>query len=310
MQKFYHNQLTLVAFVVTVILGGNNAIAVRYSNVELPPFFSAAVRFGVASILLFLVVYALRLPFPRGRSLAGAMIFGALQFGMSYAFIYWSLLEVPAGLFQVVFALVPLLTFFLAIVHRQEAFQWRILVGGLLAVGGIALVFRDQLNANIPLLSLLAIILAAACFAEAAVFFKTVPKSHPITTNAVAMSVGAVILFAISGLSYEVPRWPGIPATWLAVIYLILFGSIVAFVSGLYVLTHWTASAASYQIVLMPFVTVIFASWLANETVTFIFALGGLLVLLGVYIGAIMPPDLLNRVVSRKRKTPEINIPG
>jgi len=101
-------RLTIIAFIISTILGGNNAIAVRFSNVELPPFFGAGLRFAAAALILFLIVLVMRLPLPNGRSLIGALIFGALQFGFSYALIYWSLLDVPAGLFQVILALVPL----------------------------------------------------------------------------------------------------------------------------------------------------------------------------------------------------------
>jgi drug/metabolite transporter (DMT)-like permease len=299
MQRTRPERLTLIAFFVSTILGGNNAIAVRFSNVELPPFFGAAIRFAAASLILFLIVLALRLPLPKGRSLTGALIFGALQFGISYALMYWSLLQVPAGLFQVILALVPLLTFLFAIAHRQETFQWRVLIGGLLAVGGIAIIFSDRLIDNVPLLSLLAVVLAAACIAESVVLFKTFPKTHPITTNALAMATGATILFAISWLAREAPRLPDLPATWTALLYLIIFGSVGTFVLALYVLSRWTASATSYSLVLMPIVTVLFASWLTDERVTIALLFGGLLVLSGVYVGALAPPDLLRRVVAR-----------
>ncbi len=295
-----------MAFIVSTILGGNNAIAVRFSNVELPPFFGAAVRFAAAALILFLFVLALRLPLPKGRSLVGALIFGALQFGVSYALMYWSLLQVPAGLFQVILALVPLLTFLFAIAHSQEVFQWRILAGGLLAVGGIAIIFSGRLIDNVPFLSLLAVILAAACIAEAVVLFKTFPKTHPITTNALAMATGAAILFAISGIASEVPRWPTMPATWMALFYLILFGSIGTFVLILYVLKRWTASASSYSLVLMPIVTVLFASWLTDEKLTVALLFGGLLVLSGVYVGALAPPELLRRILSWIPEVPEM----
>lgn len=294
------DRLTLAAFIISTLLAGNNAIAVRFSNAELPPFFGAAVRFAAAALILFLIVLILRLPLPKGRSLLGVMIFGILQFGLSYALMYWSLLQVPAGLFQVVLSIVPLFTFFFAILHRQERFQWRILAGGLLAVGGIAVIFRNQITASSSLLSLLAIILAAACIAEAAVLFKTFPKSHPITTNAVAMAVGAAILFVMSPLFGEAPQWPSLPTTWIAVVYLIFLGSIGTFVLALYVLSRWKASVASYQLVLMPIVTILFASRLAHETVTMAFLAGGGLVLAGVYVGALAPADLFRWVAIRQ----------
>jgi len=293
-------RLTIIAFIISTILGGGNAIAVRFSNAELAPFFGAGIRFLAASLLLFLFVFYRQLPLPKGRALFGGFIFGTLQFGFNYALIYWSLLSVPAGMFQVIFALVPLLTFFFAILHRQESFQWKVLIGGLLATAGIAIVFRSQLSADVPLLPLLAIILAAACSAEAIVLFKTFPKAHPVTTNAIAMAVGALVLFIGSWIAHESPSVPSLPATWISVGYLILFGSVAVFVLALYVLSHWTASAGSYQLVLIPIVTVLLASWISHEKITTALLFGGLLVLFGVYVGALMPPDLLKRFSSSK----------
>ena len=309
MQNKGPERLTLLAFIVSTILGGNNAIAVRFSNAELPPFFGAAIRFAAASLILFVIVVALRLPLPGGRSLVGILIFGALQFGISYALIYWSLLQVPAGLFQVILALVPLLTFLLAMLHRQESFQWRLLLGGLIAVSGIAVIFWDGIKADIPLPALVAAILSAACIAESVVLLKSFPKSHPVTTNAVAMAMGAAILFVTSWLFREVPKLPTQTTTWMAILYLIFFGSIITFILALYVLSHWTASATSYQLVVMPLVTVLFASWLANERITFSLIVGGLLVLLGVCIGVFLPLSFFSSAASRERKAQELNTP-
>ena len=300
-------QLILTAFIVSVILGGNNAVAVRFSNAELPPFFGASIRFAAAALILFLIALAWRLPIPTGRPLVGALIFGSLQFGISFALTYWSLLQVPAGLFQVLLAIVPLMTFLLAIAHGQESFQWRVLTGGLLAVGGIAIIFRDSLIDNVPLLSMLAVVLAAVCIAESVVLLKTFPKTHPITTNAFAMAIGALILFAISVLAHETPRLPSLPATWIALLYLILFGSVGMFVLILYVLTHWTASASSYALVLMPVVTVLSASWIANEPITIALLIGGILVLSGVYVGALAPPALFGKLISRLPGSSELD---
>lgn len=296
-------RLTLTAFLISTILGGGNAIAVRISNDELPPFFGAAIRFAIASLLLFLFVLYRRLPLPKGRALVGVLIFGALQFGVSYALIYWSLLEVPAGLFQVILALTPLLTFFLAIAHRQEFFRWKVLFGGLLATAGIAIIFGNQLNANVPMFSLLAIILASACFAEAIVLFKSFPKAHPVTTNALAMGFGAFVLLLSSWMFQEPLVVPGLVDTWLAVGYLVVFGSVGTFVLALYVLSRWTASVTSYQLVIMPVVTVILASIFTHEEVTIALLFGGVFVLVGVYVGALMPPEVFKKFVPSKKET-------
>ena len=300
-------RLTWAAFALTVFLGGNNAIAVRFSNAELPPFFGAALRFGVAALILFALVLIFRLPLPRGRSLSGAILFGFLANGLNYALIYWSLLHVQASLTMVILALVPLLTFILACLHRQESFRWEALAGALLAVCGIGIISWDQLSADVPVLPLLAIFLGAVCFAEATVLIKSFPRTHPITTNAVALITGAMFLGALSAVWQEKPTLPVLPSTWAALVYLIVFGSVVAFVLALYVIKRWTASASSYQFVLFPVVTTISGAWLAKETISAVFLLGGLLVMSGVYIGGIVRPDTIKRIFSGK--TPRLETP-
>ncbi len=301
------DRLTLLAFALAVLFGGNNAIAVRFSNVELPPFFGAAIRFAAASLILFVLVIALRLPLPRGRSLWGALLFGGLSCGLSYALLYWSLLQVQAGLTMVILALVPLFTFLFACLHRQEAFRWQALLGALLALGGIGIVFYDQLSSAVPWLALLAILIRAACFAEASVLIKTFPQTHPITTNALALGMGTLILIVISVLWRETPALPTLPATWAAVFYLIVFGSVSAFGLSLFVIKRWTASASSYQFVLFPIVTITVGAWLANESVSSAFLFGGAFVLAGVYIGGIAKPEQLKRIIPGLHPRPRVS---
>lgn len=57
----------------------------------------------------------------------------------------------------------------------------------------------------------------------------------------------------------------------------------------LFVLRRWTASGTSFAFVLTPFVTVAVGVWLAHETISWAFVVGGVLVLLGVYVGALAP---------------------
>lgn len=288
MRDIRRERLTLAAFALVVLIGGINFVAVRFSNRELPPFWGAATRFGAAALLLFGVVAVQRLPLPRGRALLGALLYGLLGFGASYAFGYWGMLRVPAGLAAVVLASAPLFTLVLALIQRQERFRWRGLFGGVLALIGIAVMFRRSVSAAVPLPSLLAIVAAAVCFAEASIVAKQFPKSHPVSTNAVAMATGALILLAISTFAHEAQVLPTLPATWIAFAYLVLLGSSTAFVLFLFVLKRWTASATAYQFVLFPLVAVTAAAWLEHEPVTLPLAVGGLFVLGGVYVGAVV----------------------
>lgn len=278
---------TLVAFAAMILLAGANAIGVWYSNAELAPFWGAALRFGLAAALFAGYALARGRAFPRGRARTGALLYGALGFGAAYACAYYGIGRVAPGMAQVILALVPLATLLLAALQRQEPFRWRGLAGALLAAAGIAVVFREQLELRVSLAGLVALLIGALAIAESSLAVKNYPKADPVTTNAVAMGVGATLLLALSFTVRETHAIPRERATLLALAYLILVGSVVVFLLFLYVLHRWTASASSFQFVLYPFVTLALSAWLTGERLTSGLALGALLVLAGVYAGAL-----------------------
>jgi drug/metabolite transporter (DMT)-like permease len=77
--------------------------------------------------------------------------------------------------------------------------------------------------------------------------------------------------------------------TWLALGYLVPLGTVAVFVLNVVVLGRWPASRFAYLFVLAPVVTVVLSAWLDDEPVGAGLVFGGLLVLGGVYIGALRP---------------------
>lgn len=276
----------LLAFVTIVVLLGVNFVAVRFSNAELAPFWGAALRFTIASFILFMIVLFRRLPLPRGMGLVGASLYGILVFGGTYAFVYWALLYVPSGIASVTFATIPLITLFIAAPLKLEQLTWRGLIGGVLVLIGIGIVFEEQLQADVPLVALVVLALAAICAALSGIVIKRFPRSHPISTNAVAMAVGSVLLIVISRSVDESWHLPVLPETLNALAWLIM-SAIIAFILTVWLLSKWNASAVSYSSVLMPLVTVAVASWLAGENMTLPFVIGGAFALGGVYFGVL-----------------------
>ena len=244
-------------------------------------------RFLLAGAIFALIACAMSERAPRGRALLGTALFGILQFGAGFGLVYWGLARAPAGLAQVLLASVPLLTFGLAIVHRQERFRWGGAVGAALAVGGAAVVFSSGLDADVPLTSMLAVLAGGLCWAEALVVVKGFPPVHPAAMNAVAMTIGGVVLLALAVITDEAFALPASGSTLAAQAYLVLPGSIGVFWLYVLVVRGWTASAASYQMVLVPLVTVGLSAWLQEERITLFFMVGAILVLAGVYVGAL-----------------------
>jgi drug/metabolite transporter (DMT)-like permease len=281
---------TLSAFVLSSVLAGGNAVAIRFSNRELDPLWGAALRFFLAAVLFAILLAALRLRLPRGRALAGAIVFGVIQFGATYALAYYALVELQAGFGQLLLALVPLFTLLLAVAQRQEQLHPAAVVGTLLALVGVAVMSRAPLRESLPVLAVLAAIGSALCFAQAAVLVRRLPPVHPVTMNAVGMTAGAAVLLAGAfavGDTFELPERS---ATWTAVWYLATLGSMGVFLLYLFVLRRWLASRAAYTFVLIPVVTVALSAWLDDEPVGWALVVGGALVLVGVYVGALRAP--------------------
>jgi len=284
------DRTTLAAFLFFILVSGGASVAIRFTYAELPPFFSGAARFVFGALFFWIYALVRRIPLPKGRALLGAILFGVTSMGLSFTFIYWGLVRTPASLYQTNMALVPLLTLFFAALHRLESFRTQGLFGALLTVVGIVVAVGGAGGGDLSIPHVLAIIGGAACFAEASVIAKIFPRNHPVATNAVAMPVGALILGIASLVNGEAFVIPNLATTWIAFSYIVIFVTIIAFLLFLFIVSRWTASGTSYSFVLIPLVTIVLASWLANEQITLQFLLGGTLVLLGVWIGALWVP--------------------
>jgi len=284
------DRTTLMAFLFFILVSGGASVAIRFTYAELPPFFGGAARFVFGALFFLIYAFVRKIALPKGRALLGAVLFGATSMGLSFTFIYWGLVKTPASLYQTIVALVPLLTLFFAYFHRLESFRTQGLVGALLTVVGIVVAVGGAAGGDLSIPHLLAIIAGAACFAEASIIAKLFPRSHPVATNAIAMPVGALILGIASFISGEAFVIPQQATTWIAFSYIVIFVTIIAFMLFLFILSRWTASGTSYSFVLIPLVTIVLASWLAKEQITLQFMIGGTLVVLGVWVGALWAP--------------------
>jgi drug/metabolite transporter (DMT)-like permease len=282
-----NHRLVILAFVAETLLAGANGVAIRFSNRELAPVWGAGLRFALAAILVVAIMMVLRLAIPRGRDLLGAILFGLLQFAGAFGFFYLALVQIHAGLGQTLLALVPLATLLLAVSQRQDRLSSVSLAGTLLGFVGIGLIYLNPGREPIPLQALLFVLASVLCFAQALVVVRRLPHIHPVALNAVGMVTGALVLLGASTLLGEARVLPERTETWVALAYIVIIGSVIVFLLHVFVAQNWSASRASYVMVTIPLVTILLSAWLDQEPLTTGLLLGGLLVLTGVYIGAL-----------------------
>jgi drug/metabolite transporter (DMT)-like permease len=279
--------LTLILFAIIVFLGGTNFVAVRFTVLELPPLWGAAIRFTAGAVLFWLIAALQRDSVPHGRDLAIVSLAGALSVGLFYGLLYWALSYIPAGISSVLAALTPLVTFLLAVANSMEEFRWRTVVGALIAITGIGVAFFQLPEGTLQILPVMAILVALAFQAQGALILKRTTSVSPVMANALGLTMGAILLFFSSLISGETWRLPAQTQTWVAVLYLVVFGSVALFYLYIVVIRRWTASGTSYAFVLFPFVTVTLGWLLADEPLTAGLIVGAVLVLVGVWVGAL-----------------------
>jgi len=268
-------------------MGGVNFIAVKFSNEELAPMYGATLRFAGATLIFVAFGLLRRVPWPTRREFIGTFLYGVLGFGVAYALLYYALVRLPAGTVSVIMASVPLVTLVFAVLHRQERFSLRGVIGGFLAMAGIGVLSTGTLSGEIGIGYFIAALLAVVAVAESSIAIKGFPMADPVAVNGIAMGVGALFLAVFSLILGEPWVVPSMDSTWLALGWLVVFGSVGLFVLYLYVISRWTASATNYAVTLMPVVAVTAAALLADEPVTVSLLVGGALVLLAVYVGAL-----------------------
>ena len=84
----------LLAFLGAVLLIGSNLVAIRFTNRELDPFWSAGIRFVIASALFYVAMRAAKVSLPSGRALTGALLYGVIGIALYFACVYLGLVEV------------------------------------------------------------------------------------------------------------------------------------------------------------------------------------------------------------------------
>jgi drug/metabolite transporter (DMT)-like permease len=278
---------TLAAWGGAILLGGAIGPAIRLTLLELAPFWSGAVRLLAAGMLIVALIVALRPAIGSRGSVIGAVVYGIVGFTLVPALTYWGLLETPAVTAQLLTALVPLLALAMAVATGLERFRWRAVAGSFVCLVGVLVVFVDQIRADIPVASLVAILFATLATAAVPVIVKLTPGSSELVLNGIGMLVGAGLLVILSIATGE--RWitPTQPNTWAALAFLVLGGSVATYWLWIYAVRRWTASSAAFAYLLLPLVTIVYAAILLGESVSPTFVVGGSIVTAGVWIGAL-----------------------
>jgi drug/metabolite transporter (DMT)-like permease len=268
------------------LIWGTTWAVIQIGLEGIPPLSGVAIRFAIASALLLILTYLMKVRLGATRREKWLwLINGSLAFCVSYGVIYWSEQWVPSGLAAVLFATNPLfVALFAHAVLPSEPLRPIEVAGILLGFVGVGLIFSEDLHALggarvgtaavVMLLSPL-----AAAIASVAVK-RWGAGIHPFSLSVVPMAMTAGVMGALA-FTFERGR----SFTWDftsigALLYLAVFGSVITFTLFFWLLSHLPAKRLSLIAYIIPIVAVVIGA-VRGEPMTLRTLAGAALVVAG-----------------------------
>lgn len=275
---------------------GSTWLAIRFGLEGVPPFIAAAMRMGIAGIVLVLVALVTRARWPRGRAYAVHVIVqGVTLFGLQFAFIYWAEQSVPSGLVAVLFAVTPLVTsFFAAVVFRIERLSAVNVFGLVVGLCGVGVIFWSEVvaAAHASAGGALAVLAASIVASLGATFAKRNANDvPPLATVGPGQIVGAIVLGAIALVSERSASIHFTPASAAALAYLVVFGSGIAFLAFFTLVRTMAVTRLTLLTYITPIVAVLLGLLVAHEQLAPTTFLGVAIVFTGIGLVHVKPAE-------------------
>ena len=256
---------------------------------DVPPVTFAVFRMCVALGVLVPVTAARRPPLPQPGDRALIAATGVVLLGVNYAFLYWGAQYVSSGLTAVLQAMTPVFGFVFAhLLLRDERMTVMKAIALALGVGGVAIVFKDQLASGTSraLAGSAAVVAGAACVAVSYVVMRRrVKHIDPIVITTGQMLSAVVPLLALALLVEGNPlgvRWTR--ASVLSGLYLAVFGSVLGGWLNYWLLQRIGATKLLSMGLIEPLIAVVLGAVFLSETMTPFAALGGVCILVAVAV--------------------------
>ena len=290
-------------YALTSLIWGSTWIAITFQLGAVAPEASIVYRFALAALVLGVFVLVRRLPMAYTRRQHGFIALqGAFLFSFNYILVYLAEQLLTSGLVAIVFSNIIIMNVLLGALFLGNPIRPRVVVGGLLGVAGLALVFSPELvgfdfsggRASGLALSFVAVLSASIGNIISA---RNQRAGLPIVqTNALGMAYGTVLTLVIALLRGVDFSFESSPAYVSSLLYLAVFGSVIAFGSYLTLIGRMGVDRAGYIGVVFPLVALGLSTLFEGLAWNLLGLLGVMLVASGNVL-----------VLSRRRRVPAVS---
>jgi len=282
----------LLAFSIIYFVWGSTFLAIRVGVKEVPPFLLAGMRFVLAGAILYAWMRMKGAASPTSREWTAASKLAVLIFVLDYGLLFWAERRVPSGIAAVMMATIPVFMalseiFFL----RTQRLTVRLACALAIGLGGVAVLVNRSLSfgeVSVDTRGAIALVVAAISWSVAAALTRKLPlpASKPMSSAAQMLS-GGVLLTLISGALGEFHEFhlqAVSRGVWIALAYLVVAGSIVAFTAYVWLIHHESPTKVGTYAYVNPVVAVTLGYFLGGEAVGPRTLLGTLLVLVSIVV--------------------------
>ena len=261
------SRLILACLVATWFVWGSTYLAIKFALTSFPPFFQIGTRFLFAGALLLLFTWWRGQRMPTRAQWRNAMIIGTLMLVGNTGGVAYAEQTVASGLVVAFIAIVPILMTIASVPFGIRPSRLEVVGIGLGFLGVLLLVRAESFTAS-PV-GLVAITIAAVGWSIGSVLSQHVlPLAPAFPGFASEMLCGGGILMVLSLLTGETVHWPPQPLAAAAWLYLVVFGSLIAFCAYMVLLANTRPALASSNSFVNPVIGMLLGVSLGGETIT------------------------------------------
>lgn len=295
---------TLIGALAAVyVFWGSTAPAIKVAVQSLPPWDMAALRFLVAGGILWFWARLRQEPLPSLRDWRGAFFTGTLLLAVANGSFAWCLQYIPAGVGSLFWALTPLWNALIGVLFYRERLSALAFSGIVMGFGGMIYLVSPSGAEHLPLGPVVVMTISSIAWSVGSMIQRRYPATHFIQMSAMQLLVGFAELALIGMLSGErLAPAQFTPAATGALVFLIVFGSLVAFSAFVWLARNVETVLASTYSYVNPIVAITISVTLLHEALTWHTVLGAALVLIGV---AMMLPATAGEQAVATSRTPQ-----
>jgi drug/metabolite transporter (DMT)-like permease len=282
--------IAYLALITVCIIWGTTYFALRIAVLHFPPFLFTALRQLTAGTLLITFMLTIgKASLPSANHIFRQAIGGFFMITLGNGLVAWGEMHVPSGIAAIICSLMPVLVILINLsINREEKPTVPIMIGVAFGLIGIIMIFSENLAAfskSEYIVGIIMIFAAALSWAGGSIWIKkSNTNSNPFLNAGMQMFFGGVWLLPLTFLFDDLHTVSWSPEAAYSLLYLILFGSIVAYTCFSYALRKLPMTIVSMYAYVNPVVAVILGWLLLDEKFNLKIGIAILITIAGIYI--------------------------